>query len=32
VNAADTAHFRLWHGFAILNHGPPPGRYRPLGP
>jgi len=29
VDATDAAHFRLWHGFLILNHGPPPGRYRP---
>ncbi|MNM80095.1 hypothetical protein D3C81_920450 [compost metagenome] len=29
VDAADTAHFWLWHGFLAFNHGPPPGRYRP---
>ncbi|MNH31121.1 hypothetical protein D3C79_914560 [compost metagenome] len=29
MDAADTAHFRLWHGFLAFNHGPPPGRYRP---
>ncbi|MNE52320.1 hypothetical protein D3C80_1469860 [compost metagenome] len=29
VDATDTAHFRLWHGFFVLNHGPPPDRYRP---
>ncbi|MCY1175626.1 hypothetical protein D9M73_158700 [compost metagenome] len=29
VDATDAAHFRLRHGFLILNHGPPPGRYRP---
>ncbi len=28
VDTADAAHFRLRHGFLILNHGPPPGRYR----
>ena len=27
VDATDTAHFRLWHSFLILNHWPPPGRY-----
>lgn len=26
VDATDTAHFRLWHGALILNHGPPPRR------
>ncbi|MNC26740.1 hypothetical protein D3C75_748830 [compost metagenome] len=29
VDTADTAHLRLGHGFLALNHGPPPGRYRP---
>ncbi|MDT4847498.1 hypothetical protein FQZ97_815550 [compost metagenome] len=29
VDAADAAHLGLGHGFLALNHGPPPGRYRP---
>ncbi len=29
VDAVDTAHLRLGHGFLAFNHGPPPGRYRP---
>ncbi|MNI15165.1 hypothetical protein D3C73_684570 [compost metagenome] len=29
VDATDAAHFRLRHGFLTLNHGPPPGSYRP---
>ena len=29
VNAADAAHLGLGHGFLALNHGPPPGRFRP---
>ncbi|MCY1397037.1 hypothetical protein D9M71_120250 [compost metagenome] len=29
VDTTDAAHFRLGHGFLALNHGPPPGRYRP---